>query len=68
MLKAIKEIVAFGFENLDINRIFARPFGSNTASQMLLEKAGFTMEGRYEKTLLKNGVLEDELVYAIRKK
>ncbi|MBL0099933.1 MAG: GNAT family N-acetyltransferase [Saprospiraceae bacterium] len=65
--QAIVDIVAFGFRELEINRIFAIPFGSNIASQRALEKAGFTLEARFEKTLYKNGEFEDELVYAIRK-
>ncbi len=65
--EAIKEIVSFGFENLDINRIFARPFGSNLASQKVLEKAGFTFESKFEKTLFKNEEFVDELFYSIRK-
>ena len=64
--RAIAQMVEFGFKNLNINRIFARPFGSNLASQRVLEKAGFALEARFEKTLIKNGVLEDELVYAVR--
>jgi len=65
--EAIKKIVDYGFTHLDINRIFARPFGSNFASQRVLEKAGFTLEARFEKTLIKNGIYEDEMIYAIRK-
>ena len=34
----------------------------------LLEKAGFILEGRFEKTLFKNGEYIDELVYAVRRK
>lgn len=64
---AIRQIVNYGFEHLPINRIFARPFGSNIASQKVLEKAGFTLEARFEKTLIKNNEWQDELVYAIRK-
>jgi [ribosomal protein S5]-alanine N-acetyltransferase len=65
--KAIEQIVAHGFQHYDINRIFARPFGSNIASQRALEKAGFALEARFEKTLFKNDMFEDEIVYAIRK-
>ena len=64
---AIKEIVAFGFKTYDINRIFARPFATNIGSQKVLEKAGFVLEGRFEKTFIKNGELLDELIYAVRK-
>jgi len=58
--------VKYGFENFDINRIYARPFGSNVGSQKALENAGFKLEARFEKTIYKNGRYEDELVYAIR--
>jgi len=65
--KAIAQMVEYGFKSFDINRIFARPFGSNKASQRVLEKAGFVLEARFENTLYKNGRYEDELVYAVRK-
>jgi RimJ/RimL family protein N-acetyltransferase len=68
MSAAIREMVEYGFKTFEINRIFARPFGSNLASQRALEKAGFVLEGRFEKTILKNGTYQDELIYAIRKK
>ena len=64
--RAITQMVKYGFEHFDITRIYARPFGPNIASQRALEKAGFVLEGRYEKTIFKNGEYLDELVYAIR--
>jgi [ribosomal protein S5]-alanine N-acetyltransferase len=64
---AIKQIVDFGFSTYDIDRIFARPFGTNIASQKVLEKNNFMLEGRFEKTLFKYGEYLDELVYAIRR-
>jgi ribosomal-protein-alanine N-acetyltransferase len=66
--RAIVQIVEYGFMNFDIIRIFARPYGTNTASQRVLEKAGFTLEGKFEKTLFKNGEFKDELIYAVRRK
>ncbi|QJX47776.1 GNAT family N-acetyltransferase [Hymenobacter taeanensis] len=65
--EAVKQLVAYGFQTFDINRIFARPFGTNLASQRVLEKAGFKLEGRFEKTFIKNGEYLDELVYAVRR-
>ena len=65
--KAINEIVDFGFKNYDITRIFARPFGINIASQRVLEKSGFKLEGKFEKALFKNGEYLDEMIYAIRR-
>ncbi len=67
MTEAILAIVDYGFKTFDINRIFARPFGSNIGSQKVLEKAGFILEAHFKQTIVKNNELEDELVYAIRK-
>jgi [ribosomal protein S5]-alanine N-acetyltransferase len=36
--RAIEEAVKYGFETFNIDRIFARPFGTNIASQKVLEK------------------------------
>jgi len=66
MTAAVREIVDYGFQAFDINRIFARPFGSNVGSQKVLEKAGFILEATLSKTIYKNGEYEDEVIYAIR--
>lgn len=65
--KAIVQMTDYAFRNFDINRIYARPFGYNLASQRVLEKAGFVLEARLEKTFFKNGELIDELIYAVRR-
>lgn len=65
--KAIKQVIDFTFETYDIDRVFARPFGTNTASQRVLEKNGFVLEGKFDKVLIKNGELLDELIYAMRR-
>lgn len=65
--RAIDEMVTFGFNTYDINRIYARPFGTNTASRRVLEKAGFILEAKIEKGIFKNGEEVDELIYGIRR-
>ena len=65
--KAIQEMVDYGFRHFAIDRIYARPFGTNLASQRVLEKAGFRLEGKFDKVLFKNGEYLDELVYGFRK-
>jgi [ribosomal protein S5]-alanine N-acetyltransferase len=65
--KAIRQMVAFAFETYAINRVFARPFGTNLASQKVLEKNGFVLEARLKAVLFKKGEYLDELVYAIRR-
>jgi len=67
MNQVIKEIVEYGFQYLDVTRIFARPFSTNPASQRVLEKAGFICEARLKNALYKNGEYMDELIYAKRK-
>lgn len=64
--KAIKQMVDFAFTTFDIDRVYAKPFGTNIASQKVLEKNNFVLEGRFEKVLFKNGEYLDELVYAVR--
>jgi RimJ/RimL family protein N-acetyltransferase len=64
---AIRQTVGYAFANFVIDRIFARPFGTNLRSQRVLEKTGFILEGRFAKTIFKNGEYLDELVYAIRR-
>jgi RimJ/RimL family protein N-acetyltransferase len=68
MSEAIAQMVKLGFATFpEVTRIFASPFGRNIGSQRALEKAGFTLEGKFVGTLIKNGELEDELIYAIRR-
>lgn len=67
MSGAVKEIVAYGFKTFPINRIYARPFGTNKGSQRVLEKAGFIQEGKFINAIYKNGHYLDELIYAVRK-
>ena len=67
MSAAVKEMVEYGFKTFKINRIYARPFGTNMGSQRVLQKAGFTLEGTFEKALYKKGEYIDELIYAVRK-
>lgn len=65
--RAIPQIVEYGFRTFDINRIYARPFGNNMASQRALEKCGFKLEARISNCIYKNGEYLDELIYAIRR-
>ena len=68
MTAAIRQMVPIGFgEFPEITRIYATPFGSNIASQKALEKAGFTLEAKLTGTLVKNGQVEDEWIYAVRR-
>ena len=65
--QAIELMKNYVFNNFSINRIFAKPFGSNIASQRVLEKSAFLLEATLKTTIYKSGVYEDELIYAFRK-
>ncbi|MBL7774378.1 MAG: GNAT family N-acetyltransferase [Saprospiraceae bacterium] len=67
MTEVVRQMVRYGFGHFDVTRIYARAFGPNIGSQRVLEKAGFTLEARFEKTLFKNGAFMDELIYAVRR-
>ena len=62
--EAVKIIVKEAFERFDIVRINAEIFSDNVSSKRVLEKAGFKFEGVKEKSIYKNGVLKDSLLYA----
>lgn len=64
MSEAVKRIVVFGFEKLNIIKIYAKVYEGNTASSVILEKNGFQLEARMKKNAIKNGLYVDELFYS----
>lgn len=48
-----------------LRRLFAVPFDWNGASARVLEKAGFRLEGRMRQSAIKDGVVVDQLLYAL---
>jgi ribosomal-protein-alanine N-acetyltransferase len=61
----VRAIVDWAFEELDLIRIFAFVFESNTASVKVLEKNGFTLEGTMRRAVFKRGRLMDQALYAV---
>lgn len=57
---AIESITKYGFNELNLQRIFASVFEYNIASMKALEKNGFLREGILKKAVLKNNKLYDE--------
>jgi ribosomal-protein-alanine N-acetyltransferase len=45
MTEAVRAMIAFGFDQLDLNRIEADADAENIGSMRVLEKAGFRREG-----------------------
>jgi RimJ/RimL family protein N-acetyltransferase len=64
MTEAVCGFTEYVFESFDICRVFAGVFESNPASARVLEKSGYLFEGRMRKSVLKNGQMLDQLLYA----
>ena len=61
---ALRGVTRYAVETLGLARIFATPFSGNRASQRVLEKAGYSLEGTSKRSAIKNGQILDQLVYA----
>lgn len=64
--EAAKAIVAFGFQQLKLQRIFAIHMTKNTASGRVMQKIGMTYEGVLRNHIKKNGDFVDVEVYGIK--
>jgi len=51
--EAARAVIAFGFEDLLLHRIFAQVFAGNISSQRVLEKLGMRHEGRFRQHVRK---------------
>lgn len=65
--EAVKLALIFAFERFELDRVLAHVWHPNVASARVLEKCGFTLEGRLRKHTLRNGEIYDDLVYGILK-
>lgn len=62
---AVRSIVTYGFERLDLLRVFAAVFDFNPASARVVEKAGFVREGVLRDAAVKEGRVTSMIVYGI---
>jgi RimJ/RimL family protein N-acetyltransferase len=62
---AVRMVTAFGFEFFGLNRLYAMHMTRNSASGRVLEKGGWTWEGRLREHVKKWGVFEDVELYGI---
>ncbi|MDQ0229919.1 GNAT family N-acetyltransferase [Metabacillus malikii] len=61
--EAAEEIVRYGFEEHNVNKICGTAIASNTASCKVMEKLGMKQEGKLEKDLFINGEFVDVAVF-----
>lgn len=67
MTEAVKAVTKHAFENLGLIRIFARVFANHAGSVRVLDKAGYQQEGYFKNAIVKEGIILDQLQYAILK-
>ena len=65
--EAAKEVIDFGFNKLNLNRIWAPIMSKNIASGKVLKNAGLTYEGTLRQDILKWNQYEDVEIYGALK-
>jgi ribosomal-protein-alanine N-acetyltransferase len=65
MTAAVRAVIPFVFDSLELHRLEAACLPANTASVRLLERTGFTREGLARRYLKINGVWQDHVLYAL---
>ena len=63
MTRVLTAFVPWAFERFELNRIEAGVFETNPASGRVLEKAGFALEARLARSVIKDGHVLDRLLY-----
>ena len=63
--RTLAAFTRFAFTAYDLERLYAAPFASNPASCRVLQKAGYRLEGRMRRSAIKDGKVQDQLLYAI---
>jgi RimJ/RimL family protein N-acetyltransferase len=65
MTSALGAFTPYAFDSFDLIRIFAGVFSTNPASMRVLEKAGYTREGVLRRSVVKDGQVLDQVLYAV---
>jgi ribosomal-protein-alanine N-acetyltransferase len=67
MSEALKEVITFGFREMNLHRITAMVANYNQPSLKLIKQNGFTFEGTLRQDYVVNGVHEDSDCYSLLK-
>ena len=68
MTEAVSEVIRFGFDKMELNRIEARAIPENIASIRVMQKIGMTKEGLHREQMIMHGKFVDLSSYAILKR
>ncbi len=64
MTECVTAFTDLAFDRYGLVRVYAMPYADNAASSRVLEKAGYALEGRLRRNVIKDGRILDSLVYA----
>lgn len=64
MTETVTRFTDYVFEHFDLVRVYAEPYAHNVSSCRVLEKAGFALEGRMRNSVVKDGQIADQFLYA----
>jgi ribosomal-protein-alanine N-acetyltransferase len=65
--EAVSRVMEFGFQMLNLERIYAKCFHNNEASRKVMEKVGMKLEGKFRHEVFKENKFIDTLYYGILK-
>ncbi|WP_437306723.1 GNAT family N-acetyltransferase [Sorangium sp. So ce388] len=65
MTEALRAILRFGFESMDLHRVEAQLDPENRASARVVERLGFTREGQHRQNWYYDGRYTDTAVYGL---
>jgi len=65
MTEAVRRVIRFGFEELELSRIYAACFAENAASERVMQKSGMKLEGKLRNHFMRFGNFHDGLYYGL---
>jgi len=67
MSECVEAILEYGFNTMNLNRIEACVGPTNTDSQNIIKKYGFTQEGYLRQHYIRNDEIQDSLIFSLLK-
>ena len=64
MTETVTSFTDYVLEHFGLVRVYAEPYAYNASSCRVLEKAGFVLEGRMRSSVIKDGQITDQFLYA----
>ena len=68
MTEAVKAVIHFGFQKLNLNKIICSHFDKNPASVRVMINCGMTKEGDFKEHIYKNSAFHNLIIYGLTRK